>query len=143
MFFFVGLATLTDYNSMILVAALAGMGNAVMSPAINAFYLDITRGKHRSRIIGVKESSLALGGVLGPLAVAAISPFTTPQGIFWMAGVLGLISVLVGVILLREPEHSKDISYGSQNIQRIYLWVCRKKYQANEHWQLKLLCEEL
>jgi multidrug resistance protein len=114
MFFFIGLATLTDYNSMILVAAIAGMGNAIMAPAINAFYLDITPGKHRSRIIGVKESSLAMGGVLGPLAVAAISPFTTPQGIFWIAGVLGLLSILVGVVFLREPKHTKDGPLGVQ-----------------------------
>jgi MFS family permease len=114
LFFYVGLATLTDYNSMILVAALAGMGNAIMSPAISAFYLDISAGEHRSRVVGVRESSLALGGVMGPLAVTAIAPFTTPQGIFWIAGAIGLFSLLIGVTLLKEPKHIKIESFGVQ-----------------------------
>lgn len=114
LFFYVGLATLTDYENMILVAAIAGLGNAIVAPALSAFYLDITPGEHRSRVIGVKESFLALGGVLGPLAVAWVSRFTTPQGIFWIAGVLGLVSLLVGVILLKEPEHARVVSPGVQ-----------------------------
>ena len=105
LFFYIGLATLTDYDMMILVAALAGLGNAILAPAASAYYLDITADEHRSRIIGIKESSLALGGVMGPLAVAAIAPFTTPQGIFWIASILGLLSLLLA-LFLREPKHS-------------------------------------
>jgi len=107
LFFYVGLATITDYESMIMVAALAGLGSAISSPAISAFYMDISNIEHRSRIIGIKGSSLALGGVFGPLAVAAIAPLTTPQGVFWIAGVLGLFSLLIGLIFLREPRHSE------------------------------------
>jgi MFS family permease len=105
LFFYIGLATLNDYNLMILGAVLAGLGNALIAPAISAFYLDITADEHRSRIIGVKESSLALGGVMGPLALTAIAPFSTAIGIFWIAAALGLFSVLIGVITLQEPRH--------------------------------------
>jgi MFS family permease len=114
LFFYVGLATLTDYGNMILVAAIAGLGNAIVAPALSAFYLDITTVEHRSRVIGVKESFLALGGVLGPLAVAWVSRYTTPQGIFWIAGVLGLFSLLTGVLFLKEPRHAKVESLGVQ-----------------------------
>ena len=114
LFFYVGLATITDFKNMIMVAVLAGLGNAISSPAVSAFYLDISIAEHRSRIIGLKESSLALGGVLGPLAVAAIAPFTDPLGIFWIAAVLGLISLLIGFVFLREPSHIKPISLGIQ-----------------------------
>ena len=114
LFFYIGLAVLTDYYLMILGAALAGLGNAIMAPAISAFYLDITPAEHRSRIIGVKESSLALGGVLGPLAVAAIAPLTAPQGVFWIAGGLGLLSLLLAAALLREPERIPVESLGVQ-----------------------------
>jgi DHA1 family multidrug resistance protein-like MFS transporter len=114
LFFYIGLATLIDYNLMILGAALAGLGNALIAPAISAFYLDITADEHRSRIIGVKESSLALGGVMGPLAVTAIAPFTSAIGIFWIAAALGLFSVLIGVITLQEPRNKGGKALGVQ-----------------------------
>jgi multidrug resistance protein len=114
LFFYIGLATLTDYDTMIMVAAVAGLGNALIAPAISAYYLDITAKEHRSRVVGVKESFLALGGVLGPLAVAAIAPLTTPQGIFWIASALGLFGLLLGVVLLQEPKHSAADSLGIQ-----------------------------
>lgn len=120
LFFYIGLATLTDYDLMILVAALAGLGNAIIAPAVSAFYLDITTSEHRSRIIGIKESSLALGGVMGPLAVAAVAPFTTPLGVFWIASILGLVSLLLA-LLLREPQRSDVKALGVQeeiSIQR-------------------------
>jgi multidrug resistance protein len=120
LFFYIGLAVLTDYNLMILVAALSGLGNAIMAPAVSAYYLDITPGEYRSRIIGLKESSLALGGVMGPLAVALIAPLTTAVGVFWIASVLGLISLLLA-FLLQEPQRGVAKALGVQeeiSIQR-------------------------
>ncbi len=113
LFFYIGLAVLTDYDLMILVAALAGLGNAILAPAISAYYLDITPSENSSRIIGIKESFLALGGVMGPLAVAVIAPYTTPQGIFWIASILGLSSLLLA-LLLREPQRSSVEAHGIQ-----------------------------
>jgi len=115
LFLYVGLATITDYQTLIIGAVVAGLGSAISSPAISAFYMDISNIEHRSRIIGIKESSLALGGVLGPLGVAAIVEFTTPQGIFWIASVLGLVSLLVGLVFLREPKHRSVESPGVQD----------------------------
>jgi MFS family permease len=120
LFFYIGLAVLTDYNLMILVAAFAGLGNALIAPAVSAFYLDITARQHRARIIGIKESFLALGGVLGPLAVAAIAPLTTPQGVFWIASILALLGLLLA-FFLREPQRIPVHSLGVQeeiSIQR-------------------------
>ncbi|MCJ7703832.1 MAG: MFS transporter [Anaerolineales bacterium] len=112
--FFAGLAVITDFYTMMIGAALAGLGNALLSPAISAFYFDITAVEHRSRLIGVKESSLALGGVLGPLAVAAMAGFVTPQGIFWIASGLALVTLFLGLIFLREPQHTQT---GSLSVQ--------------------------
>ena len=107
MLFFGGLAVLTDYYAMMIGAAFAGLGNALIAPAANAFYLDITAEEHRSRIIGVKGSFLSLGGVLGPLAVAAVAGLMAPQNVFWIASGLVLIALLLGVIFLREPQKTK------------------------------------
>jgi MFS family permease len=104
--FFAGLAVLTDFYAMMIAAALAGLGNALINPAANAFYLDITAEEHRSRIIGVKGSFLSLGGVLGPLAVAAVAGLMAPQHVFWIASGLVFFALLLGVAFLREPRRA-------------------------------------
>jgi MFS family permease len=114
MIFFAGLAILTDYYLMMIGAAFAGLGNALIAPAANAFYLDITAEEHRSRIIGVKGSFLSLGGVLGPLAVAAVAGIMDPQQVFWIASGLVLIALILGITFLREPKHTRVESLGMQ-----------------------------
>jgi MFS family permease len=111
--FFAGLAMLTDYYLMMILAALAGLGNALVAPAANAFYLDITAEEYRARIIGVKGSFLSLGGVLGPLAVAAVAGVIPPQQGFWIAAGMVLVALVLGLIFLREPQH-RAISPGTQ-----------------------------
>ncbi|NIV29229.1 MAG: MFS transporter, partial [Anaerolineae bacterium] len=106
--FFGGLAVLSDYYIMMVVAAIAGLGTALFNPAANAFYLDITAEEHRSRIIGVKGSFLSLGGVLGPLAVAAVAGLMAPQHVFWIASGLVLAALILGIIFLREPQHAEQ-----------------------------------
>ncbi len=112
--FYIGLAVITNFYVMMIGAALAGLGNALMNPAISAFYLDITAEKHRSRIIGVKESSLALGGVLGPLAVAAVAGWVAPQGVFWLASGLTVVTLILGAIFLRESQPKATPVFGLQ-----------------------------
>jgi DHA1 family tetracycline resistance protein-like MFS transporter len=112
--FFAGLAVLTDYYLMMIGAAFAGIGNALIAPAANAFYLDITAEEYRSRIIGVKGSFLSLGGVLGPLAVAAVAGIMAPQHVFWIASGLVSVGLILGVIFLREPQHAKSLKMQKQ-----------------------------
>ena len=106
MLFFAGLAVLTDYYLMMIGAVVAGLGNALIAPAANAFYLDITAEEHRSRVIGVKGSFISLGGVLGPLGVAAVAGIMAPQHVFWIAAVLVLVGLTLGMIFLREPQRA-------------------------------------
>ena len=112
--FFAGLAVLTDYYLMMIGAAFAGLGNALIAPAANAFYLDITAEEYRSRIIGIKGSFLSLGGVMGPLAVAAVAGIMAPQHVFWIASGLVFIALMLGISFLREPQHTKTGSPGIQ-----------------------------
>jgi MFS family permease len=114
MLFFSGLAVLTDYYLMMLGAAFAGLGNALIAPAANAFYLDITAEEYRSRIIGLKGSFLSLGGVLGPLAVAAVAGIIPPQQVFWIASGLVFAALLLSVTTLREPQRVLDKFPGTQ-----------------------------
>jgi multidrug resistance protein len=101
-----GLAIVSSFSVMSLIAITSGLGGALIAPALSAFYLDITQEQHRSRVVGIKESALSLGGVAGPLLVVVVSPLTTPQGIFIIAGMLMVMGMVLALIVLREPEHA-------------------------------------
>jgi DHA1 family quinolone resistance protein-like MFS transporter len=106
--FYIALVVLTSYPLMILAAILSGIGEALVMPALSAYYLDITSEQHRSRVLGVKESSAALGGVLGPLLVVGISAMTTPQGVFMFAFVATLVTTLFAAVILKAPQKSSE-----------------------------------
>ncbi|RMF04485.1 MAG: MFS transporter, partial [Chloroflexi bacterium] len=63
---FVTMAFFTSFPVYLTIAAVSGLGVSLFNPAINAYFLDITAAAHRSRVMGIKESALGLGGVLGP-----------------------------------------------------------------------------
>ncbi|MCP4755802.1 MAG: MFS transporter [Proteobacteria bacterium] len=102
--FYPALAFLQSFWAIILLAVISGMGVAIAVPALSAFYLDITDERHRSRVLGIKESALSLGGVLGPALVALLAGILTPNGIFITAGVVTGVGAGLAAILLKEPE---------------------------------------
>jgi MFS family permease len=106
--FYAGLTLFTWFPLMLLVALVAGLGTALMSPASSAFYLDITAEKHRSRVLGIKESSAALGGVAGPLSVVAVSAFTTPQQVFIISFILMVAAAGLAFFALRAPYRTAE-----------------------------------
>ena len=101
---YAGLAFLTNFGTILVVAAVAGLGAALISPALGALLLDITEEKHRSRVLGFKNSALSLAGVLGPLLVVFATRLTDARGIFLMAGGLVVAGALLAFLRLREPR---------------------------------------
>jgi DHA1 family tetracycline resistance protein-like MFS transporter len=106
--FYIGLAIVTQFTATLLVALVAGMGNGLTMPAMSAFYLDITPSQRRSSVMGLKESTTALGGVAGPLMVVAVSALTTPQGVFSIAAGLLAAVLLLAFVVLREPQRAPE-----------------------------------
>ncbi len=104
--FFVGIAFVRSFSMMILAAVSAGLGEAMIMPALSAFYLDITSARHRSRVMGIKSSAASMGGVAGPLILAAVSGFITPRGIFLIAAVVAIAATVVAAFVLREPQRA-------------------------------------
>ncbi len=102
---FMGLATVTSFGWLIPISALAGLGAGLIAPAIGAFHLDITDEQIRSRVMGIKESALALGGVAGPMLVVVASSSTSPIGVFALAAGLMLAAAMVALIVLREQKY--------------------------------------
>ncbi|MGB3715233.1 MAG: MFS transporter [Candidatus Promineifilaceae bacterium] len=112
---YAGLVLVTRYPLMLLVAAVAGLGSALIAPALSSYYLDISDERYRSRILGIKESSAALGGVLGPLLLVGVSAVMMAQGVFIIAGAVMLAGVALAIVVLPAPgkvsEQTRDIAW--------------------------------
>jgi multidrug resistance protein len=107
--FYLGLVFVSDFYWLLGVSALAGLGEALLMPALSAYYLDISTEQHRSRIMGFKESSAALGGVTGPLLVAGLSGLLSSTGIFMIAFLLLMSTAGVAMVFLRvPPRYQRD-----------------------------------
>jgi DHA1 family multidrug resistance protein-like MFS transporter len=100
---YVTVSATSSFQLIFMAYIVAGMGEALVAPALSAFYLDITREEHRSRVMGIKGAAGALGGVAGPLLVVVIIRITQPQNVFTIAAGLLVFVALLALIVLRDP----------------------------------------
>jgi DHA1 family multidrug resistance protein-like MFS transporter len=99
---------ITDVYWMIIAAfIIAGVGEALLTPALSAAYLDITPDEHRSRAMGIKSAIGSLGGLLAPALVTVTVQYVSPQGAFLISAVLILATALVVAVVLRLPPQTR------------------------------------
>jgi MFS family permease len=110
----------SNFYAILGAAAVAGIGGSLLGPAVSAFFLDITAEQHRSRVIGIKESSFALGGVAGPLLVVVAIRFTDAHGVFFIAGSVTILAMLLALALLKEPRylHQIEPSFADETVSQ-------------------------
>ena len=108
--FYIGLVFIESFILLSVVALISGLGEALVMPALSAFYVDITDKPYRSRILGMKESAAALGGVLGPLLVAGIASFTNTRTVFMISvGVITFTFLLTILALKPAPKSAQEV----------------------------------
>lgn len=104
MLFYLGLLLFSQFSLIFATAVIAGLGTALLTPALSALYLDITSEEHRSRVMGLKGSAAALGGVIGPLLVAVVNDWTTPQQVFTTTALIMVTAAMLALFALaRKP----------------------------------------
>jgi MFS family permease len=101
--FYLGLVFVTNFYWLLVVTALSGLDEALLMPALSAYYLDISAEQYCSRIMDFKGSSAALGGITVPLLVTGLSGLLSSTGIFMIAFLLLLSTAGVATIFLRVP----------------------------------------
>ena len=99
--FYLGLTVVPDFGLLLAVSIVAGVGTALLTPALSAAYLDLAAESHRARVMGLKESAAALGGLAGPLLVALTSRWLTPEAIFSISAALPLLAAALALAALR------------------------------------------
>lgn len=100
---FVGLVIAREVVWIVLSFILAGLGNALYDPALSALILDITPPEHTAGIIGLKSTAGSLGNLLGPALVVLITPFISPQVVFFIATALVFTLTLTSGLVLHLP----------------------------------------
>jgi MFS family permease len=100
---FVGLVIFRDVTWIVVSFILAGLGNALYDPALNALILDITPPEQTAGMMGLKGTAGSLGNLLGPALVVLFTSVVTPQIVFIVATGLVLMLVLAPGLVLRLP----------------------------------------
>lgn len=103
---YVGLMFTDIYWMIIAAFIIAGLGEALLNPALNAAYLDITPEEHRSRAMGIKGAIGSLGSLLAPALVMVVIRFVPPQSVFLISAALILSTALLVFIALRLPSRA-------------------------------------
>lgn len=93
-----------SYPLLLAGAALAGLGSALVEPAMGSIYLATTNDENRGQIMGMRGSAISLAVMLGPLAQAAIAPWSTPQMTFAMGTVISLAMAGIAFFLLKREQ---------------------------------------
>ena len=104
---YVGLMLSNIYWVIIAAFIIAGLGEALLNPALSAAYLDITPEEHRSRAMGIKGAVGSLGSLLAPALVVIIVGTVPPQSVFLISAALILATALLVFIALRLPDRAK------------------------------------
>lgn len=109
---FVGLVMFHDVSWIVVSFLLAGLGNALYDPALNAYILDITPPEQTGRIMGLKGTVGSLGNMLGPAALVLFTPILSPQGVFLIAAALLYMLTIAWGVGLRQP-HVAEAAQGA------------------------------
>lgn len=105
---YVGLMFSNVYWTIIVAFVIAGLGEALLNPALSAAYLDITPEEHRSRVMGIKGAIGSLGSLLAPALVMVVIRFVPPQSVFLISASLILSTALLVFAALRLPDQAES-----------------------------------
>ena len=111
--FYLGLTLTNQFWLLALAGVFGGVGGALISTALSAAYLVLTKEANRSRVMGLKDLAAALGGILGPTRVVIASQWASPLDIFQAAAGFTLFGVLRAIFTLgctrKHPETGSGI----------------------------------
>ena len=98
----------TTFNELVAARALMGISEAFYIPAALALIADYHVGDTRSRAVGVHQTGIYLGQILGGFAgYAADSPEHGWRWMFTTCGMIGVVYALPLIAALRDPVRAE------------------------------------
>jgi len=90
------------------VFIIAGFGNALYDPALNAYILDITPVSYQGQILGIKSTAGSLGSILGLALVVLFADVLSAQGVF-MVATSNVFLITLAFLFAQKESHSAKI----------------------------------
>jgi MFS family permease len=116
---FLGLAFFRQPAWIFTSFILAGLGNALLDPALSAHLLDIAPPGETARILGLRTTAGSLGSMLGPALLVLFASIASAQVIFLCAAILVCFLVLACVIGLRvQPGREASVDPSNAAVSR-------------------------
>jgi DHA1 family multidrug resistance protein-like MFS transporter len=109
---FVGLVLFREVAWIGVSFVLAGLGNALYDPPLNALLPDMTPSDQTAGVLGLKSTAGSLGSLLGPALVVQVTPLVSPQIVFLMAAALVCMLTLAAGWVLHTPRVSEAAQTG-------------------------------
>lgn len=100
---YIGVDQTPAYTSMIIASVITGLGAGLVTPALGAAYIDITTPDQRGQVAALKEMTVSLGGLVGPLVAVVVTDRIAPEYILrTVAAMIILTSMGVGLYAWRN-----------------------------------------
>ncbi|ADN35774.1 major facilitator superfamily MFS_1 [Methanolacinia petrolearia DSM 11571] len=90
----------------ILFRAIQAAGGSAASAVATAMVKDLYAGRKQESVLAIVQSMVVISPAVAPVLGAFMLPYTSWQGLFWMLGLIGIVS-LTGGVLLEEPLTSR------------------------------------
>ncbi|HEY0930810.1 MAG TPA: MFS transporter [Gemmatimonas sp.] len=107
------------------------VGKGIRGAPRDALVADITPPEMRGAAFGLRQSLDTIGAFLGPLLAIGLMWFTANafRTVFWLAVVPAMLSVVVLLVFVREPERTK-----TQRTARMPLRSAEMKQLGGAYW---------
>ncbi len=123
------------YNELLLTRAMMGISEAFYIPAALALIADFHLGQTRSRAVGIHQTAIYVGIILGGFSgYAADSPDHGWRWVFSSAGLVGVVYAIPLLLFLRNPPANADKPKGPSPIAAL------RELLSNYAFILLVLC---
>ncbi|MDF1526377.1 MAG: MFS transporter [bacterium] len=95
------------FEDLLYISAFLGVSGALIVPAGSALAVSLGRTRGMGRTMGLYNSSLSLGTMLGPVIGGALLDLANVQAVFLSGSMLGLLGLSVLVVMYPSGENSE------------------------------------
>ena len=99
----VGVALSTSAVLVTLLFAPFAFGRGVSEPSLQSLVTRFGDKRTRGQLLGLNQSARSLALIFGPVWAGYAFDAISPQAVFWVAGGLVLVALVLSVVLLGQP----------------------------------------
>ena len=98
----------SNFNDLLLISIIMGIGGAISIPAASAVMVDVGRGGGMGVSMGLFSMAMSFGLIFAPLILGFSLDVLGLNAVFYIAGALGIIGVLIFYFFSIGHKHSEN-----------------------------------